>query len=481
MRALWRTLLILLLAMPACAKELTQWIGLAAFDPLHLDGAYAGRQACPMCLHGYDAGLLVFVPADTDVAVAKAIATRIGETALPRGDARYRVFMVATGAAPSPALRTALRRDAPNWYVAQLTGDALAETEQAYFMPLTGSVQGLSFAQRRLIRRFDAARLQDAAVVAKAADDAMALLRVATTGDADGRGLLWMAPTRLPETLRIGRDTRATLCFTNDAGRPLVQALVMARPAQGQQATAGHAAKTLDPGCVDYSGPADAVDLIVFAADGQHFEHRLAAGVSGRVQISAPRERIVGLPCEGCEIVFAGRPAVIPAQARIAPAGSAGTPMRIEGRVLDAAGRPVAGIVVYGYHTDAAGHYPGRGRSSDPGIAEHGALRGWVRSDAQGHWRFDTIRPGGYPGRVDPEHVHLHVIEPGRCTYYIDEITFSDDPRNHAPDAATIAAARGGSGYVTPKRAADGSWQIAHDIVLGRNVRGYADCAAADA
>jgi protocatechuate 3,4-dioxygenase beta subunit len=180
----------------------------------------------------------------------------------------------------------------------------------------------------------------------------------------------------------------------------------------------------------------------------------------------AAREPIVGLPCENCDLVFVGMPPTLSAESRIAPAGEPGEPLRIVGTVLDAAGRPAAGIVVYAYQTDATGHYPG-------GAVRHGRLRGWAKTDAQGRYAFDTVRPGGYPGTDIPQHVHMHVIEPGRCTYYIDDLLFADDPRLTAAQRASYDRGRGASGVATPVKGADGAWSARRDIRLGEKIPGY--------
>jgi protocatechuate 3,4-dioxygenase beta subunit len=182
--------------------------------------------------------------------------------------------------------------------------------------------------------------------------------------------------------------------------------------------------------------------------------------VGGPVQGSEP---VIGGPCEGCGLVFEGMPDEIPSEARIAPSDEAGEPMVIEGRVFDRGGRPAPGVIVYAYHTDAGGVYP----DAD---TRHGRLRGWARTDVRGEYRFDTIRPASYPGTTIPAHVHMHVIEPGRGTYYIDSIRFLDDPHLGSPDAES--SPRGGSGLADPELVA-GTWRVQRDIVLGENVPDY--------
>ena len=188
------------------------------------------------------------------------------------------------------------------------------------------------------------------------------------------------------------------------------------------------------------------------------------------------REPILG-DCEGCENVFIGQPARFTSHARIAPASEPGEPLRIDGRVTDAAGKPRAGVIVYAYHTDAGGIYP-RSPPVDgrPG-PRHGALRGWARTDAAGNYRFDTIRPASYPNADVPQHVHMHVIEPGCSTYWIDDIHFTDDPRLTKAQIAGVSHGRGGNGIATPSKR-DGTLFVRRDIVLGHKVEGYRACAA---
>lgn len=200
----------------------------------------------------------------------------------------------------------------------------------------------------------------------------------------------------------------------------------------------------------------------------------LALAPPSRAAASTPaREPVVGLPCEGCEAIFAGMPAQLAAQARIGPLGELGEPLHIAGTVFDAAGRPAAGIVVYAYQTDAEGHYPpDEARRGQPG-ARHGRLRAWARTDAHGEYAFDAVRPGGYPGTDIPQHVHMHVLEPGRCTYYIDDLLFADDPRLTADQRALYTPGRGGAGIAVPQKDEAGVWQVRRDIRLGERIPGY--------
>jgi protocatechuate 3,4-dioxygenase beta subunit len=199
----------------------------------------------------------------------------------------------------------------------------------------------------------------------------------------------------------------------------------------------------------------------------------LLAGAAFAGGSATEHEPVVGGPCEGCEAVFQGLPEDLSSVARIAPRDEPGEPMRIEGRVTRADGAPAAGVIVYAYHTDIHGVYPRDERLRGQAAYRHGTLRGWARTDDEGRYRFDTVRPGAYPDSDTPQHVHMHVIEPGLCTYYIDSIVFDDDPRLTADMRSQYDSGRGGPGLVTPRRDEDGTWRVERDIVLGEGIPGY--------
>src|SRR5262249_12681712 len=109
----------------------------------------------------------------------------------------------------------------------------------------------------------------------------------------------------------------------------------------------------------------------------------MACGASGAAQSATTHEPILGGPCEGCEWIFEGMPDSLTWSTRIAPAKEPGEPMRIDGVVRDKAGKPVGGIIVYAYHTNAQGKYP---RDPDHPNVRHGLLRAWVRTGPDGHY-----------------------------------------------------------------------------------------------
>ena len=189
--------------------------------------------------------------------------------------------------------------------------------------------------------------------------------------------------------------------------------------------------------------------------------------------IVVPTAPLLGQPrpdlfvCEGCEAIFDRSFVGLSWTTRIPPVGEPGVPLTLSGRVTASDGlTPAVGVVLYVYHTSAAGLYPSRGSELNWG-RRHGYLRGWVKTAANGEYRIETIRPGGYPGRSDPAHIHITVKEPERQEYWIDDVVFTDDPRlNRA--FTTRQGKRGGAGVVTPTRDADGTWKVRRDITLER-------------
>jgi protocatechuate 3,4-dioxygenase beta subunit len=139
------------------------------------------------------------------------------------------------------------------------------------------------------------------------------------------------------------------------------------------------------------------------------------------------------------------RPKQLSSRARIAPESEPGQPFVIHGRAVAEDGTtPVAGAVIFAYHTDREGLY------DHPGAPPHSwRLKGWALTDRDGSFEFSTIRPGPYPRRNTPEHVHLNIFVPDGRRYW-DGLVFDDDPLVPPADRATAAHVRreGGTQHV---------------------------------
>ena len=130
------------------------------------------------------------------------------------------------------------------------------------------------------------------------------------------------------------------------------------------------------------------------------------------------------------------KPARLTSVSRIAPVSEPGSPLVINGRVFRADGRtPAPGVTVFAYHTDANGRY------DVPANGPHSwRLKGWVVTDAEGRFTFNTIRPASYPNATVPQHVHLSLEGPD-VRRFSSEIEFDDDPKVTAGQRADSRAA----------------------------------------
>lgn len=158
-------------------------------------------------------------------------------------------------------------------------------------------------------------------------------------------------------------------------------------------------------------------------------------------------------------------PATLGATLLIPTTGLEGSRLIVVGTVYRPDGRsPAAGVLVYAYHTNPSGIYPKPPGAT--GMARwHGALRGWLRTGADGRYRIETLLPGAYPNSTIPAHIHMHVMPPGGRERWIDDITFADDA---LVDAGYQSRARdiGASHLVRPTRDAAGVLHVTRDIVL---------------
>lgn len=97
----------------------------------------------------------------------------------------------------------------------------------------------------------------------------------------------------------------------------------------------------------------------------------------------------------------------------------------VDGSVVDLAGRPVKGAQVEIWQCDHAGHYhhPGDGDRADRRFQGFGK----VVVDAEGHYRFRTIRPVAYSGRTP----HIHVkVRLGSRELLTTQLYVAGDPGN---------------------------------------------------
>lgn len=105
----------------------------------------------------------------------------------------------------------------------------------------------------------------------------------------------------------------------------------------------------------------------------------------------------------------------------------------VSGRVLDEGGRPVPHTLVEIWQANAAGRYrhvnDGHAAPLDPNFDGYGR----AVTDAEGRYRFVSIRPGSYPWKNHanawrPAHVHFSLFGPALATRLVTQMYFPGDP-----------------------------------------------------
>lgn len=193
----------------------------------------------------------------------------------------------------------------------------------------------------------------------------------------------------------------------------------------------------------------------------------IVAACTPRASSAAP-PRTDLYACDGCEAVFERKVGDLSPVARIAAPDEPGERLIVTGRVTLPDGKtPAADVVLYAHQTNAEGLYAG-GNPDGSGSERHGRLKGWVKTDAEGRYRFETIKPAPYPTMTMPAHIHIYVAEPGREAYYIDDVVFDGE---FGVDASYRAnqELRGGSGIVSLLRDEKGVLLARRDIILERH------------
>jgi len=181
---------------------------------------------------------------------------------------------------------------------------------------------------------------------------------------------------------------------------------------------------------------------------------------------------IVGGSCEGCEAVYESP---VPLDQlnnvdTLPDFNDAGPKIEISGIIYHRDGKtPAAGVVLYVYHTDQTGVYPKQG--NEKGWAKrHGFIRGWVKTDKNGFYKFYTLVPASYPDSRNPKHIHPTIKEPDKNEYWIDEYLFEGDP--YLQYEKSDRPPRGSNGIIKPVMK-DGMLRATRNIILGLNVPDY--------
>jgi protocatechuate 3,4-dioxygenase alpha subunit len=124
-------------------------------------------------------------------------------------------------------------------------------------------------------------------------------------------------------------------------------------------------------------------------------------------------------------------------------AATRGPRLRLEGRLLDGAGAPVADGLIEIWQADANGRYahPADSRTS---VAKDAGFGGFGRAstDKDGRFAFDTIKPGRVPSRggkgtnaLQAPHINVVVFARGLLAHLYTRAYFSDEAEANASDS----------------------------------------------
>jgi protocatechuate 3,4-dioxygenase beta subunit len=132
-------------------------------------------------------------------------------------------------------------------------------------------------------------------------------------------------------------------------------------------------------------------------------------------------------------------------QGRSAPLGEK---MALVGRLLDAEGRPIRDALVEIWQANASGRYDHAGDTHDAPLDPNFKGIGRTFTDAEGNYRFVTVKPGAYPWGNHafawrPQHIHFSLLGNAPVQRLITQMYFPGDPLldidpvyNSVPDAA---------------------------------------------
>ena len=105
----------------------------------------------------------------------------------------------------------------------------------------------------------------------------------------------------------------------------------------------------------------------------------------------------------------------------------------VTGRVSDDNGRAVPNALIEIWQTNAAGRYRHAKDNHPAPLDPNFTGAGRAVTDANGVYRFVTIKPGAYPWKNHhnawrPAHIHFSLFGPAFCTRLITQMYFPGDP-----------------------------------------------------
>jgi protocatechuate 3,4-dioxygenase, beta subunit len=191
------------------------------------------------------------------------------------------------------------------------------------------------------------------------------------------------------------------------------------------------------------------------------------------IKPGSQKEIKVGGSCEGCEAIYESYVSFdkLSYIDTLPDFNEQGPKIEISGIIYQQDGKtPAPGVILYVYHTDQAGLYSKKGNVTGWG-KRHGYIRGWMKTNEKGEYKFYTLKPAAYPGRNIPAHIHPVIKEPGKTEYWIDEYLFDDDSLLTTEEREKNEG-RGGNGIIMLEEK-DGMFYGKRNIYLGRKIPDY--------
>jgi protocatechuate 3,4-dioxygenase alpha subunit len=149
-------------------------------------------------------------------------------------------------------------------------------------------------------------------------------------------------------------------------------------------------------------------------------------------------------------------------------ADAAGERIRLEGRVFDGDGQPVADCMLEVWQADAQGRFAD---PKDQRATPNTTFRGFGRcgTDANGAYAFDTIRPGQVAdpdGKPQAPHLLLAVFARGMLRHLYTRVYFEDEAANAADPVLALVPPDRKPTLIAARKTGNGTTLYAHDLHL---------------
>ena len=105
----------------------------------------------------------------------------------------------------------------------------------------------------------------------------------------------------------------------------------------------------------------------------------------------------------------------------------------VAGRLMDEDGKPIPNALIEIWQANSAGRYTHNGDQHSAPLDPNFSGNGRVMTDANGAYRFVTIKPGAYPWRNHanawrPAHIHFSLFGMGYLSRLVTQMYFPGDP-----------------------------------------------------